>query len=67
VYCPDVTQLRWQNNDSKRFFKVEEFTAIDDVIVLWFKDIVSGEAHCMSENMFLLSFTPKGTFVMEKH
>lgn len=62
----DIKALKWEDIETKKLYKVFGFTEVDDVIVVWYKDMGTGEVHCMSDYMFTLKHKACGSMVVER-
>lgn len=61
----DIKDLTWKDVESGHLYKVTSFSEENDVTLLWYKDMGTGEIHCMSANMFTLKHEACGTNVLE--
>lgn len=69
----DIYDYAWKDRQSGRLIEVidlEEYEIksesaedFDTLILMWYKDIGTGEIHCMSENMFTLKHDICGSMV----
>lgn len=63
----DIKEVGWKDPDTNRLYKVFDFTTVEDVDVVWFKDRGTGEIHCMSSNLFTLKFEAVGSMALERN
>lgn len=60
----DILEYVWKDNDTGRLNKVItlEPRGKEDVVIVWYKDLGTGELHCMSESIFVFKHTAKGLY-----